>query len=265
MKIILSRKGFDSASGGQPNLIMPDGTLLSLPIPEKEDKNTYASLNWNGMNYHNIICSTRPRTSLAPDDTCHLDPDLRADVCQRMSNWRPAFGQMNAALQHLRNQHVSVGDVFLFFGWFRQTEIKDGKLIYDKGAPDLHVIYGYMQIKQIIETELKIPQWLRYHPHALYKDAWEKGKNAIFLSSDKLSFLPEMSGCGVLDYRKDRVLTKEGKSRRYWDLPSFFRKVKISYHSNPWKDDCFVSTGRGQEFVMDSTPEILEWIKSIIR
>ena len=33
MKIILSRKGFDSASGGLCNPILPDGTLLSMPIP----------------------------------------------------------------------------------------------------------------------------------------------------------------------------------------------------------------------------------------
>jgi hypothetical protein len=33
MKVILSRKGFDSASGGMPSPILPDGTLISLPIP----------------------------------------------------------------------------------------------------------------------------------------------------------------------------------------------------------------------------------------
>ncbi|MHA1435339.1 MAG: hypothetical protein ACTSO7_15970 [Candidatus Heimdallarchaeota archaeon] len=33
MKVILSRKGFDSANGGYPSPILPDGTLLSIPIP----------------------------------------------------------------------------------------------------------------------------------------------------------------------------------------------------------------------------------------
>ena len=33
MKVILSRKGFDSSNGGCPSPILPDGTLLSLPIP----------------------------------------------------------------------------------------------------------------------------------------------------------------------------------------------------------------------------------------
>jgi len=39
MKVILSRKGFDSQYGGMPSPILPDGTLLSLPIPSKTDMN----------------------------------------------------------------------------------------------------------------------------------------------------------------------------------------------------------------------------------
>jgi len=35
MKLILSRKGFDSTYGGYPSPILPDGTLLSLPIPNR--------------------------------------------------------------------------------------------------------------------------------------------------------------------------------------------------------------------------------------
>ena len=40
MKVILSRKGFDSQYGGMPSPILPDGTLLSLPIPSKTDMET---------------------------------------------------------------------------------------------------------------------------------------------------------------------------------------------------------------------------------
>ena len=41
MKVILSRKGMDSESGRVASPILPDGTLLSLPIPiEKARKNT---------------------------------------------------------------------------------------------------------------------------------------------------------------------------------------------------------------------------------
>ncbi len=63
MKIILSRKGFDSSSGKQANPIMPDGTLLSLPIPDEEDTNTFSSLQWEGSSYFDIIHSLNPLVS----------------------------------------------------------------------------------------------------------------------------------------------------------------------------------------------------------
>ena len=39
MKIILSRKGFDSENGGYPSPILPNGTLLSIPIPSAYNNN----------------------------------------------------------------------------------------------------------------------------------------------------------------------------------------------------------------------------------
>ena len=61
MKIILSRKGFDSSAGKQASPIMPDGTLLSLPIPDEEDTNMFSSLQWKDKSYYDIISSFRPR------------------------------------------------------------------------------------------------------------------------------------------------------------------------------------------------------------
>ena len=37
MKIVFSRKGYDWANGGTPSPVMPDGTMLSLPIPQCGD------------------------------------------------------------------------------------------------------------------------------------------------------------------------------------------------------------------------------------
>ena len=49
MKVILSRKGFDSSNGGCPSPILPDGTLLSLPIPT-DDRDKYEDLSWKRVN-----------------------------------------------------------------------------------------------------------------------------------------------------------------------------------------------------------------------
>ena len=265
MRIILSRKGFDSGNGGQPSPILPDGTLLSMPIPSDEDlDNTFSSIIWNGMSYYEIIRSLNPRSKINNDSHCHLDPDLRESVRSRMVGWKPAFGQMSSALTLLRNNHVSIGDIFLFFGWFKATEFVNGRLVYKKHAPDQHVIYGYMQVDDIIEKKCDIPDWLKTHPHASYDDSWRKGINAIFLPSDCLSFQNNMKGSGVLKYRPDRVLTKCGYTRGCWDLPSFFKDVYITCNPNPWKDGYFKSARIGQEFIMEATPEIQNWAKQII-
>lgn len=45
---------------------------------------------------------------------------------------------------YLENQGVTVGDLFLFFGWFRQAEIVNERYRFVRKAPDLHVIYGWL-------------------------------------------------------------------------------------------------------------------------
>jgi hypothetical protein len=83
------------------------------------------------------------------NNKCHLDPDLDKGATARPEGWLPAFGQNSSAEGHLRKQRVAVGDLFLFFGWFRKAEQVDRKWHYVPGAPDRHVIYGYMQIGEI--------------------------------------------------------------------------------------------------------------------
>lgn len=264
MKLILSRKGFDSANGGMPSPILPDGTLLSLPIPSEDASDKLGSLYWEGKSYFDIIKSLKPRTKLQADTSCHLDPDLRRDCKQRTADWQPAFGQVGAALSSLRNEGVEKGDLFLFFGWFKQTELRKGELKFVKGAPDLHIVYGYMQVGDIVNRKEDIPLGIGSHPHVFFKDEWEKGQNAVFLASDTLSLNPNLSGCGVLDFRSNRILTKQGKSRTRWDLPHFFKEVDIKGCKNPWKEDYFQSAAIGQEFIMEATDEIADWARQII-
>ena len=44
MKIILSRKGFDAEAGGFASPILPDGTMVSLPIPDDSSVVKYDEL-----------------------------------------------------------------------------------------------------------------------------------------------------------------------------------------------------------------------------
>ncbi len=149
MKIILSRKGFDSSNGSIPSPILPDGTLLSLPIPAKFDSISFDDLNYNGVLFSDILRQLKGKEDKTNHYNCHLDPDIRENLRNTpVSNWRAAFGQIKSSQGLLRNQNVSIGDLFLFFGWFRQTEgdIYNGTLHFKKDAPDLNIIYGYLQI-----------------------------------------------------------------------------------------------------------------------
>ena len=51
MKVILSRKGMDSKSGGMASPILPDGTLLSLPIPDRTVGTAYKDLYYRGQSF----------------------------------------------------------------------------------------------------------------------------------------------------------------------------------------------------------------------
>lgn len=111
MKIILSRKGFDSANGGIVSPIFEDGTMISFPIPSG-DTDTYDSLYYNGIPYSKILHDLRYKGG----NHCHVDPDL--DLSRRakeIDGWFPAFGQRDAAASYLKNLCVAPGYIFLFF------------------------------------------------------------------------------------------------------------------------------------------------------
>jgi hypothetical protein len=60
MKIIMSRKGFDSAYGGYPSPILPDGKMVSLSIPSG-DSLRYSDLKVKeGLTYYVECTWTAP-------------------------------------------------------------------------------------------------------------------------------------------------------------------------------------------------------------
>ena len=129
MRIVLSRKGFDSAAGGGPSLVLENGTMLSLPIPEFADKGhvpkNLDTAGWHKYDDLNLVpeiityCKETGKSEF-----CHLDPDIRPDLWCHCEKWQPTFGQCNAAAGHLKNQldlnNIEQENIlFLFFGLFR--------------------------------------------------------------------------------------------------------------------------------------------------
>lgn len=264
MKIILSRKGFDSKYGGQPSPILPDGTLLSLPIPIDHEQHSYISLRYGNKTYFDIITELKQKPAAFKKQTCHLDPDIRRKIISSKNQQRSLiFGQSDAAQSHLQKQGVTTGDIFLFFGWFRQTTFINNKLCYVPGAPDQHIIFGYLQIGEIYTNGSPLPKHVLHHPHAgsFYQ---QKKLNCLYVASPQLSLHKKLPGAGILAHHAKRVLTKPGFTRSRWHLPDYLRGATITYHKNAFKEDHFKSVDIGQEFVIDANEKVLDWVKGIL-
>jgi hypothetical protein len=211
----------------------------------------------------------------------HVDPDLRYESLardKRARGWRPAFGQISAAASHLNNQHVDKGDLFLFFGWFRRTKYAGGKLEFDSTDAGRHIIYGWLEVGQIVEVDNAKQAlsndllFVRSHPHFHFSE--HKYPNKVYVSS--LSGLK----AGLFGIEsKHLVLTEPGsRVRSQWLLPkkpfeSVFRDCGISYHGNAtrWKcADAGISlkvVNRGQEFVLDGErqPSVYGYFAKVIK
>ena len=271
MKVILSRKGFDSGYGGYPSLIMPDNEMITLPIPSSGDQVFYSEVKTKkGLPLINIMKDLKPTiksgktVKLNNKTTCHLDPDLSFHSYKRLPGWRGAFGQISAAQKVLENNNIKEGDLFLFFGWFNDVEIAN-KYTFKKGD-GRHTLFGYLQIDKIIHpNQDKVPDWLTYHPHAHNNKRLEKNSNCIYIARETCSFNENIKGYGLFAYNEELDLSKKGMTRTKWDLPDIFRSVKMTYHSeDSWKEDHFKSACRGQEFVIEENEDIEKWAIKLI-
>ena len=86
-KLIISRKGFDSGSGGCPSPIFPDSAMFSLPIPS-DDEEAFEDLQ-HGVTDISSVVADITNGRIRRWDRVHLDPDLNFDA-YRYRKDRPA-------------------------------------------------------------------------------------------------------------------------------------------------------------------------------
>lgn len=278
MRLILSRKGFDSSSGGCPSPIFPDGSMIALPIPDKRSPIRYQDLVWRERNLGALV-ATLTKGRVRADFRAHLDPDLRESLLPREPGWRAALGQHGIAQGHLRKQGVRAGDVFLFWGLFRAVD--DG--LRWTGRPEHH-LWGWMQVADVVSVDEVVRRgggewrWASRHPHLAFPP---DAANTLYLAGKHL-VLPGVSdraipGHGVFDAADAlRRLTAPGaRSPLDWSLPSDFLprdRPPLTHHHDPdrWSSHCgralLRAASRGQEFVLDLDlyPEVLEWVAGVI-
>lgn len=281
MKIIFSRKGFDSSSGGKPSPILPDGRMVSLPIPDKESPIRYGDIRWQEYNLGSLVSDlTDGRTPAS--HFAHLDPDINSESLPRHSEWLPIFGQTGAAQGHLRKNDVQAGDIFLFFGLFRNVITTTGKLAWDTRSPLRHVLWGWLQIDEVLKVDgCNLPKygWAKYHPH-FHRNS--DTNNTLYVARRYLT-LPGVAagglvGAGVfLHFQEQLVLTASAATTpSQWELPQWFHprdgNCPLTYHSDMarWQrtesGTRLNSVARGQEFILDTRnfPEAIEWLKGLL-
>ena len=305
-KIVLSRKGFDSSYGGVPSAFVRNGEMVSFPIPDAgstapSDLVRYKDILAEGMSLQERIKALYVDDIIADSFCrCHHDPDLVRDARSfwdgrprsSLDGWRGIFGQSNSskAEGHLRNNGVGKGDLFLFFGWFREAQREENGLRFCNDSHGVHAFFGYLQVgeKFPVPTDGKLPE--KYgcfadHPHLCplrlkgRREAENPQLDAVYIASDRLALpgVDDMPGWGVFRHSPELILTADNvPSHTIWDLrktglDKILRGRTITYHPDPaktWrKDRLFQSAYRGQEFIVsdDGDETLSKWAAGFIR
>jgi hypothetical protein len=269
LKIIFSRKGVDSAAGKCASPII-DGRPFSIPIPSKKPTTRYGDLEpplW-------AAAFDLSQGYLSPESFCHLDPDIDRNALTggRPAGWRGALGQVSTALSHLVRQCVGQGDIFLFWGLFRESRNDTGNWRYV--GPRQHAIFGWLEVDQVVNLGpdgshvLSSHPWLLRHPHA--RAGYGK-RNAMFIAKETLSIGDgTIPGFGV--FQRPIALTKAGAaSPSIWSVPRWLDRntngVGMTYHPpTRWLGNGTVNAApRGQEFIADAGDRIdaRDWLLSL--
>ncbi|MDA8257911.1 MAG: hypothetical protein M0Z99_20185 [Betaproteobacteria bacterium] len=281
MKIVFSRKGFDSSYGRIPSPVLPGIGPVSLPIPSPtgEPARSYSA---SGLPLADLLAQLSYGTHDA-DTLVHFDPDLDLTSRSRGSGWRPSLGQVGAAQSHLANRGVGVGDLFLFFGWFRLAERHEDHWRFVPGAASFHALFGWLQVGAVIELPDRdtnqAPAWLADHPHVAHAARFAGLGNTIYVAADHLrlggSRVGDAGGC-FRQWSDELKLTAEGANRSLWSVPTWLDphqgRTPLSYHGrlDRWTrrgDRLYLRTvAKGQEFVLDCReyPEAIQWASHLI-
>lgn len=254
--------------------------MLALPIPDSDSPVAYGDLKSGikkGLSVGELV-SDLTKEKVLSEHGAHLDPDLIRSMHPRKRHWKPLLGQSGAAQGHLRNQGVGTGDVFLFFGLFRDAEYREGRWQFVKDTAPKHIIWGWMKVGDVLSVDDlrqesgKIPAWLEYHPHLQYP---EDRNNTLYIASESDVF------DSVASHFTLTASDASGPSQ--WALPEWFYpwsrsgkaiRTPLSFHQKKERWQKENNTGycrlqcaaRGQEFVLDADeyPEATQWLHSLI-
>ena len=242
MKIVLSKKGFDSTYGVEPNPVFDkEGReFISMPIPAVNacDEIKYSAIEYECKNHrYNLgelviklkgkkVIKTGPlkkdikKIPLEADSVCHFDPQLvRSKKDETNENWKPLFGQSGTAQDKLADLKTLKEDknedvLFLFFGHFKLIDSKPKKI------KTFTAIYGWLQVEECIDLKnisdkdkdklKKEKPYIAEHPH--FKWQPHTASNTIYTATNLLKIgqsNPNIKGAGLFD--RLYILTEEAE------------------------------------------------------
>lgn len=214
-----------------------------MPIPERRPRPGSPRYRDLGDDYARFVRD--------PARRAHLDPDLVTALQPRDGGWRGLFGQCGAAASHLLGRGVGAGDLFLFFGLFREATA-DG---FARGAKPFHAIWGYLEVAERVNGSDAAPTWARNHPH--FADPERGRPNVVFVA--------RAGGFGLFRYRDELRLTRPGSTRvTDWRLPECFDSVELTYHSTRAEAGSLRAASRGQEFVCEANNDVAAWARNLV-
>ena len=281
MRIIFSKKGISPSNGGICSPIFPDLTFCPLPVPAKS-RARMKDFTYNGRSVSPMLEQLSGNPSLGRGGV-YINPDIDRDAIAREPGWRPCFGQHGAPQAHLESQHVCEGDLFLFFGSFRDV-LTEGGLRYRQEVPERHYIYGWLQVGAIWhpgrEGEEEIPDWAANHPHVCDAASYEPN-NTLYTATRILEILGmrrQLPGGGVFKFmNKERLLSDREESKPgswllpHWIYPASRGKPPISCHSSMerWRREgkgvvLNTTAEKNEEFVLNAEfyPEARDWLRT---
>jgi hypothetical protein len=300
--IVLSRKGFDSASGyGYSPFDPTTGRYIVMPIPGSKSEQMLANRtryddlkvkrgylpgipaeNLRDVVYVKELGYSRKTKEQVTTNFAHFDPWLGPCpwLNHAVDHRIGAFGQVNAAQGHLEKNSVGVNSLFLFFSRFVPINGRENQigipLDYKKGA---YFLYGWLKVGRVARSMLDIrnEQLRLSHPHATDAYFAKYKNNTIYISDKLLSKNSVINGCGYFPRLcKDLLLSsvQHLQTPCVWQLPAFFHQPEnrptYLQKASRWtlQEDsvsCLVTVpARGQEFVFRSSPDFVAWLSKII-
>lgn len=258
IKVCLSKKGIDSTCSNQPIICKYGEEMSFVPILQIDETDealtgelqddclkafTNEKLFTNkGKNNFKLTLNFNPNQCgkmLTFTPAFHIDPQLKNYFGTKNEDFIATFGP-NLGKANMLGVHR--GDIFLFFGWYK-VDKKNSDKEKEKNSKDKHIIWGYMQVGDVIELStnenqkiitinnhkednatqeslLKEYPSLKFQPH--WKRFWENKSNneTIYVAryvrngnnKDKICDFYDDDGkqiqsFGIFNFNKELILT----------------------------------------------------------